>query len=125
MNGKNKLVDGLIFKDDDDQDESVIFNYLSWVEIIKAIIMKYGDKNLLEVESLIRDSKTVNSPICNYMDVMVLCHESEYFWAMLIVHGDQYWLKGVSPHEPDGYFEWAEQYRKDHNLAAESFVFSD
>lgn len=125
LNIKNKFSDGLLFKNENDPSETVIFNYYSWVEIIKAIIVKYADRTLNEAELLIENSKTINSPIENYMDAMVLCHDFEYHWAMLIVYGDQYWLRGISSQEPNGYFEWETQYRKDHNLAEESFVFID
>lgn len=44
---------------------------------------------------------------------------------MLIVYGERYWEKGINSQEPEGYFEWETQYRKDHNLAEESFEFND
>ncbi len=121
----NKFKDGILFIDEKDNNEKISFNFHTWVEMLKAIIVKYAQKSQSEAEMLVMNSHTVCSSIDNYMDVIVLCHDSEYYWAMIIAHGDQYWLNGISPHEPEGYFEWDKQYRKDHNLAEESFVFSD
>jgi hypothetical protein len=44
---------------------------------------------------------------------------------MLIAYGDQYWTTGVSPNEPDGYFEWEKEYKEKNKLAEENFIFSD
>ena len=41
-----------------------------------------------------------------------------------IAYGEQYWLKGVESKQPDGYFDWDVQHRKEHNLAEESFVLA-
>ncbi len=42
-----------------------------------------------------------------------------------MAYGEQYRLKEISSDEPNGHFEWEEQYRKTHNLSEEDFVFSD
>ncbi|EAZ9183326.1 hypothetical protein AHV85_22240 [Salmonella enterica] len=126
MINENDFRDGILFIDSDNPSESIIFNLKSWIGIIEAIIEKYAGKTKEESKKMVSSSLIVkNMEIKNYNDVAFYCHESEYYWAMLIAYGEQYWLKGISPHEPVGYFEWAEQYRRRHNLAAESFVFSD
>ncbi|WP_338307101.1 hypothetical protein [Escherichia coli] len=65
-----------------------------------------------------------NLKIESYNDVTFYSHEVEYHWAMLIAYGEFYWEKGISSQEPEGYFEWEAQYRKNHNLAEESFEFN-
>ncbi|QEU62919.1 hypothetical protein KDRO_F08550 [Kluyveromyces lactis] len=125
MINKDKIVDGVVFKDEDDPEETVIFNFHTWVEMLKAIIVKYANKKEDEAESMVLSSSLVCKPIDNYMAVSLRSHELEYHWAMLIAYGEQFWLKGVSSKQPDDYLIWDENYRKDHNLAEESFVFSD
>ena len=125
INEKN-FTDGILFIDSENPRESIVFNVKSWVGMIEAIIERYAGKTKEESEKMVFSSVIIQSmEINDYNDVTFYCHESEYYWAMLIAYGEQYWLKGVSPHEPDDYFEWEKQYRKDHNLAEESFVFSD
>ncbi|CAI1588396.1 hypothetical protein [Serratia fonticola] len=125
MINKEKIVDGIVFKDEDDPEETVVFNFHTWVEMLKAIIVKYANKKEEEAESMVLSSSLVCKPIDNYMAVCLRSHELEYHWAMLIAYGEQFWLKGVSSKQPDDYLMWDEKYRKDHNLAEESFVFSE
>ncbi len=65
-----------------------------------------------------------NLKIESYNDVTFYSHEVEYHWAILIAYGELYWEKGISSQEPEGYFEWEAQYRKNHNLAEKSFEFN-
>lgn len=125
MMDKNKIVDHILFVNDKNPAENIIFNFHTWVEIIKAIMVKYANKSEDEAVSLMFASPLVNNALDSYMAIVVRCHELEYHWAMELAYGEQYWQKGISSQEPEGYFEWEEQYRKDHNLAEESFVFSD
>ncbi|ERK14435.1 hypothetical protein [Serratia fonticola] len=125
MMDKNKIVDHILFVNDKNPAENIIFNFHTWVEIIKAIMVKYANKSEDEAVSLMFASPLVNNALDGYMAIVVRCHELEYHWAMELAYGEQYWQKGISSQEPEDYFEWEEQYRKDHNLAEESFVFSD
>jgi len=104
-----KVIDGIRFND---SNESVVFNYYSWVELIKAIIVKYANKTEGEAERIVLASPLVRITENDYMSVALRSHESEYHWAMLIAYGDQFWTKGVSPNEPEGYFEWEKEYKK-------------
>ncbi|MGT5000412.1 hypothetical protein ACRWF7_17995, partial [Escherichia coli] len=92
---------------------------------LKAIMMKYAGKNEQESDKLFFSSVLFNNlKIESYNDVTFYSHEVEYHWAMLIAYGELYWEKGISSQEPEGYFEWEAQYRKNHNLAEESFEFN-
>lgn len=125
MIDKNKIVDHILFVDDENNPEDrVIFNFHTWVEVIKAIMVKYAHKSEDEAEAIIMSSYEVNNATDDYRGICVLCHELEYHWAMLFVYGEQYWLRGI-PVEPDDYLEWEQQYRKEHNLARQSFEFLD
>ncbi|CAI0845416.1 hypothetical protein [Serratia ficaria] len=125
MKGSKEIVDGIVFKDEDDPRETVIFNFHTWVEMLKGIIIKYAHKSEDEAESLVLSSSLVCKPIRNYMAVCLRSHELEYHWAMLIAYGEQYWLKDIERKQPAGYLEWEAQYSKANKLAEESFVFSD
>ena len=122
---ESKVVDGILFVNDEDANETVKFNFYTWTELIKAIIIKYAVKSRDEANSLISNTPVINNALDDYLSVVVRSHEAEYHLAMLIAYGEQYWLKGISSDEPDDYFEWEEQYRKEYNLAKESFEFSD
>ena len=113
--------DGILFRDLEGNDE-VIFNYLTWVEIIKAIIVEFSKKTPQAAEELVINSSISNIPPANSNEVFILSHELEYHWAMLIVHGERYWSRGVSSKLPEGYFEWDHKYRVENGLAKESFV---
>ncbi|MDR9946454.1 hypothetical protein MX989_10220 [Enterobacter sichuanensis] len=82
-----KVIDGIRFND---SNESVVFNYYSWVELIKAIIVKYANKTEGEAERIVLASPLVRITENDYMSVALRSHESEYHWAMLIAYGDQF-----------------------------------
>lgn len=103
------ITDGIRFNN---SNQIVIFNYYSWVELIKAIIVKYANKTESEAERIVLASPLVRITENDYTSVALRSHESEYHWAMLIAYGDQYWTKGVSSNEPEGYFEWEKEYKK-------------
>ncbi|WP_338841509.1 hypothetical protein [Flavobacterium ginsenosidimutans] len=122
----NKLEDNILFINPDNKSQSIVFNLKSWIHIIEAIIEKFALKTNDEAKDILFSSFLIkNFHVENYSNVFFYCNESEYHWAMLVSHGDQYWLKGISSDEPEDYFEWENQYRKKHNLAEESFVFSE
>lgn len=125
MIDESKLIDNIVFKNNDNNNESIIFNFYTWTELIKAIIKKYTDKSEYDIDSLVYGTPLVKNALNSYMSAVVRCHETEYHWAMLLAYGERYWERGISPQEPEGYLEWDQQYRKEHNLAEESFEFSD
>ncbi len=117
-----KIIDGIRFND---PDGTVTFNFYSWVELLKAIIVKYENKTETEAEALVLTSPIVSNPISDYMSAALRSHESEYHWAMLITHGEGYWKNGIDHNEPEGYIEWEKEYRDKHGLAEDSFIFDD
>lgn len=125
MMDKSKIIDHIIFVNEKKTTENIVFNFYTWIEIIKAIMVRYANKSEDEAMLLMFSSPLVNKALDNYMAVVVRCHELEFHWAMELVYGEQYWEKGISYQEPDDYLEWDKQYRKEHNLAEDSFVFSD
>jgi hypothetical protein len=120
----DKHLDGLLFLDENKRDE-IIFNYATWREIIKAIIVKFSGKTYQEAENLVSNSPITNAPPENSSSVLFLSHDLEYHWAMLIAHGENYWLHGVNLEAPDCYLEWDRNYRLKNGLAEESFVWKN
>ncbi|HJR31509.1 MAG TPA: hypothetical protein VJ889_22560 [Pseudomonas sp.] len=126
MMHRDNFVDGMVFQDDDDPTETVIFNMRSWVEVIRGIIVHYANRTEAEADSLMAAAPVINKPVNNYIAVISRSHELEYHWAMLIAYGEQYWsTQGISPEPPEDYLEWETNYRTEHKLAQESFVFSE
>lgn len=115
--------DNLVFINPDNPKETLIFNFHSWAEVVRGIIVKYGNTSQEQARNLLEQSAVYKTALDSYMGVALTAHDLEYHWAMLIVHGEMYWHRGISSIEPDGYFEWEAEYRKTHNLAEESFVF--
>jgi len=113
--------DGLVFTSDNG--DEVVFNYFSWVEIIKGIIAEYAEATPEEAAELVVNSSITNTCPTRFIDVFTLSHELEYNWAMLIAYGQMYWLKGVSVGLPEGYVDWERTYREENGLAEESFVW--
>lgn len=119
----SNIVDGIVIVNDRNPEESVIFNFHTWVSIIKAIIVRYSEKNEYEAEKIIMDSWLVKRALEDYMAIVVRAHELDYHWAMILVHGERYWHRGISEIEPDDFWEWEAEYKRDHNLKQESFIF--
>jgi hypothetical protein len=103
----------LIFTEDKTGDKIGIY-YHSWLSIIKEILIKYAHKTIEEA-NVILEKQYYQKPE-NYFDVVFMSHELEYHWAMLGAYGEQYWQKGISSKEPDGYYEWCDNYIKENNL---------
>ncbi|WP_099125232.1 hypothetical protein [Xenorhabdus stockiae] len=125
MIDKKNIIDGIVFADEDNPNEKVIFNFYTWVEVLKAIIVKYSNKSESEAEHLVLNHPAVYLPRNSSRSLATLSHESEYKWAMVIVYGHGYWQRGIPAYEPEGFDEWEEQYRKDHGLAEFSFDYID
>ncbi len=67
----------------------------------------------------------LNVPPQNYLEACLLGHEEEYYWAMVISHGDRYFEKGFSYAAPGSYDEWESKYIKDNNLKTNALIFKD
>lgn len=109
--------DGLRFRDEESEDE-VIFNYYSFCEILKWIIVKYADRTYEEADCLVRKHPVSEVPK-SFSEVTLITHELEYHWAMLIAHGNMYWLRGIASDFnsfSDEYFEWEDSIRKRYQL---------
>ncbi|HBE5933374.1 TPA: hypothetical protein KMD86_004438, partial [Escherichia coli] len=61
MIDKSNITDGIVFKDNENQGEVIIFNFFTWVGIIKAIMMKYAGKNEQESDRLFFSSVLFNN----------------------------------------------------------------
>lgn len=122
---EDRIVDGILVVDDEDPGANVIFNFHTWVSIIEAIIVRYAGKTEAEAKALVRCSSLVENALNGYMAIVMRSHDLEYHWAMLLAHGPQYWIRGIDSNEPEGFWGWEKQYRKEHNLKDRSFVYSD
>ncbi|MGO4762473.1 hypothetical protein AB4120_08020 [Cupriavidus sp. 2KB_3] len=122
---ESKIVDGILIVDDNDPRRCVIFNFRTWVEIIKGLMVQYAGKTEKEAASILLNSPLVENALRSYMAVGLRAHELDYHWAMLLAHGEGYWRKGIDTEEPDGYEEWDERYRKEHDLEERNFIFYD
>lgn len=110
-----KLMDGLQFDDDESR---IIFNHFSFCELVKFIMVKYG-----KIDYELAHEKLINSHLAKVpgtiKDVEFLTHELEFHWAMLLVHGDMYWTKGIHSDFnlfADEYFAWESEIMQKHNL---------
>jgi len=125
--GKNKpieiLQDGHLFIDGD---EKIIFNHYSFCEIIKHIMVKYGSINIKVAQEKISQSYLYKLP-SNPLSVALLSHELLYHWAMLLIHGEMYWLKGIASdynNFEEEYMQW-EQHTITKYQLKEPFEFID
>ena len=119
------LRDGLIFYSDD-KTEKVIFNHYSFCELLKWTIVKYASKTYEEAHALVRNSGLSKEPN-SFFDVSLITHELDFHWAMLIVHGEMYWLRGI-PSDTNGfrkeYSGWRNQIGIKYKLK-EPYTYSD
>ncbi|MGO4762474.1 hypothetical protein AB4120_08025 [Cupriavidus sp. 2KB_3] len=120
---ESKIVDGIVIVNDRDPRESVVFNFRTWVAIIQAIMVKYGDLGDDQANAVLLASSLVENALDGYLDVGLRAHELDYHWAMLLTHGEQYWRRGIDSDPPEGFWAWEKQYKKEHNLEDKSFVF--
>ncbi|GFD83787.1 hypothetical protein [Tenacibaculum mesophilum] len=113
--GNKTPQDNLLFKD---EDESLVFNHYSFCELIKHIMVKYGKISYKNANEKLKQSFLINTPN-TLEDVYQLTHELEYHWAMLLVHGNMYWTKGISSDInsfKDEYLAWEKEIIKKYNL---------
>ncbi|MFD2562919.1 hypothetical protein [Aquimarina rubra] len=86
--------------------------------MIKHIMVKYGKVTYDEARNKLKNSFLIEAPT-SLDDVWYITHELAYHWAMLLVHGDMYWTKGI-PSDfndfEDEYLMWKTEVRREHNL---------
>ena len=120
---RSVLKDGLVFINDDNPVESVIVNLYTFVSLVKGIMIAYGNKSEDEAESIINNAPMLTAPPQNYLEACLLGHEEEYYWAMVISHGDRYFEKGFSYAAPDSYDGGESKYINDNNLKTNALIF--
>lgn len=117
---KFEYKDELSFIDPDTGDQ-LIFNFKTWLSVIKGIIVEFGNKTQEEANALVEKRNFLIPE--SYIECIFYSHDVEYHWALLVLHGDQYWNRGISPDEPEDYDKWDFEFRKKHSLKEESFEF--
>ena len=117
---KFEYKDELSFIDTDTGDQ-LIFNFKTWLAVIKGIIVEYANKTQEEVDALIKNRNFLIPD--SYGECIFYSHEVEYHWAMLVVYGEGYWSHGISSGEPDNYNGWDLEFRKKYSLKEDSFEF--
>lgn len=117
---KSFIKDNLIFINEENPKEKVIFNFYSWVRLVEGTIVKYCRKSPDEAKVLVESSSVCRYPIEDYLDAMMISHNTEYHWALFITYGNNYWEKGISSDIPD---DWYDQYILKHNLAKYTFNY--
>lgn len=86
------LKDGLHFYDEDNQ--KLVFNHYSFCELVKWIIVQYGNKSYDEADRIVMESGLAK-PVRDFLDAALIGHETPYYWAMNVLYGNCYWLKGI------------------------------
>lgn len=124
MLDSESIIDGVVIVNED-LTEEITCNFYSWVFLIKEVMKKYTKKQDEEAKRLILSSPIVQGANSSFMAAVVRAHETEYHWAMEIVYGEQYWLKGIDSQEPDGYFEWEDEVREKNKLAEDCFILNN
>jgi len=109
------ITDGLQFEDDE---TGVIFNHFSFCELIKHIMVEYGKINYDLATEKLTDSYLSKTPR-TIKDVEFITHEVEFHWAMLLIHGNMYWTKGIPSDTNkfhDEYLAWRSETKQKYNL---------
>lgn len=109
------IKDNMIFTDNETGDK-VIFHRKTWLYIIFGILTHYLRYTDSHAERIINESFLYSEKELNFHSVGMLCHDEEYHWAMLLVHGDNYWNHGFNIELPDDYDDWLDSYIRNNNL---------
>lgn len=117
------IVDGIKIMQKEKNGDVIIFNYYTWFQVIKGVMVEYANLTAEQAEKILMSSNLIKNQRPCYMSVALNAHATEYHWAMLLTYGEQYWLKGISSEEPEGYFEWEDCFRIKNNLEKYSFIF--
>lgn len=116
-----KLTDGQVFKG---EKYCVIFNHYSFCELIKHIMVKYGDVSFEVADEKVNTS-FLTKPVKSINELFCLSHELEYHWAMLLLYGEMYWTRGIASNFmgfKDEYWAWETEIRQKYHLK-DSFDF--
>ncbi len=106
--------------------EGVIFNHFSFCEMIKHIMVKYGNITYQKADEKLKTHFLIEVPQ-SLDEVTQITHELEFHWAMLILHGNLYWTKGIPSDYNDfkkEYLAWENEIRLKYNLK-ESYKYYD
>jgi len=109
------LTDSLRFENDE---IGIVFNHFSFCELVKHIMIKYGKIDYRLAIKKLNESNLIKTPK-SVDDVIFLTHELEFHWAMLLVHGDMYWTKGIPSNFnefEEEYCEWEKETMRKYNL---------
>ena len=120
---QQEIKDGLIFHDEDNPHEKIIFNFYTWVKIVEASIVKYAHKTPQEAQQLVAASGVCQHPVDSALGAAMISHEYEYNWAMFLAYGNNYWERGIPSDLPENYYGWVKQYCLEQGLAPSSFIF--
>ncbi len=109
------LRDGFQFEVDN---EGVLFNHLSFCELLKHIMVKYGNMEYDAANEKVNNSYFRRVPK-TYRCIQLITGEDEFHWAMLLAHGDMYWTRGI-PSDTNGfaseYSAWRTEIKQKYNL---------
>ncbi len=109
------LNDGLQFEIDT---EGVVFNHLSFCEILKHTMVKYGNIDYDVANEKLNNSYFRRVPK-TFNNIEFITGELEFHWAMFLVHGNMYWIKGIPSNTNnfhDEYYSWRTQLKLQYNL---------
>ena len=113
---KNKeLKDNLRFED---TTNGVVFNHFSFCELVKHLMVKYGNITYQNADEKLKKHFLIEAPK-SLNEVIHITHELEFHWAMLIVHGERYWTKGIPIDYndfEDEYLTWQDEIRLKYKL---------
>ncbi|MGK0388546.1 MAG: hypothetical protein ACI94Y_001276 [Maribacter sp.] len=98
-----KIDDDLVFKDDEDR---VVFNHYSFCEIVKHIMVKYGNITYKQANEKVINSWLIKVPN-SYREIQYITCELDYHWAMDLAYGHNYWTKGI----PSDYNDFNHEYQ--------------
>ena len=112
---KKELKNNLRFEE---TTNGVVFNHFSFCKIVKHIMVKYGNITYKNADEKLQTHFLIEAPK-SLGEVFQVTHELEFHWAMLIVHGDMYWTKGI-PSDfndfEDEYITWQDEIRLKYKL---------
>ena len=112
----NGLRDGIIYYNE--EGDFCVYNHYSACEWLKHLAVHYGGVTMEEATQLVENSDWMRMPE-SINEVAFITHEEQYHWAMLLVKGGMYWLKGY-PSDTNNFKEehsvWEEQIAKQYQL---------
>jgi hypothetical protein len=89
-------------------------------------MVKYGNLTYHHANEKLRESSLIKIPKSK-LSIELIGHELEFHWAMLMTHGEMYWLKGIPSNFNefrDEYLEWEIEIKQKFNLK-DAFEYHD